>query len=303
MPLLSYPGTRGSLMHAAEIAHALKGKKSGRSWTARCPAHDDSDPSLSISVSPEGKTLIHCHAGCSQDQVIAALRDRGLWHADDRAGDNRPRLRIVGHRDDDTSRIEYAHSVWNAAIDPRDTLTEKYLGSRKLSLPPELRVMALRFHPACPWESNFAPCMIAAFRSIKDNSVTGVHRIRLDQPERWPKAERKMLGIVAGSAVKLDPVWGKSLVIGEGIETCMAARQLGFHPVWALGSSGSIKDFKLIEGVDELTILGERDHGANRNAADECCRRWTGRSVFHSMPPAGFKDFNDLIMERKNDAT
>ena len=146
------------------------------------------------------------------------------------------------------------------------------------------------------------PCMIAAFRSIKDNSVKAVHRIRLDQSQRWPKTERKMLGVIGGSAVKLDPVWATSLVIGEGIETCMAARQLGFRPVWAAGSTANIKDLKPVEGVEELTILGERDHGANRNAADECCQRWIGRNVFYVMPPSGFKDFNDLIMERKNAA-
>jgi hypothetical protein len=59
---------------------ALDGRKQGRGWTARCPAHDDRDPSLSISISKEGKTLIHCHAGCSQDQVIEALTDLGLWN-------------------------------------------------------------------------------------------------------------------------------------------------------------------------------------------------------------------------------
>ena len=30
------------------------------------------------------------------------------------------------------------------------------------------------------------PCMIAAFRAVIGNAVTGIHRIRLDQPERWP---------------------------------------------------------------------------------------------------------------------
>ena len=33
------------------------------------------------------------------------------------------------------------------------------------------------------------PCLIAAFRAISD--VTGIHRIRVDEPERWPKTSRK----------------------------------------------------------------------------------------------------------------
>jgi hypothetical protein len=45
---------------------------------ARCPAHEDRDPSLKISED-SGKVLVHCHAGCSQEAVIDALRAQGLW--------------------------------------------------------------------------------------------------------------------------------------------------------------------------------------------------------------------------------
>jgi len=48
-------------------------------WMARCPAHDDSRPSLSISIGNNGKPLVHCHAGCSQKAVIAALKKLGAW--------------------------------------------------------------------------------------------------------------------------------------------------------------------------------------------------------------------------------
>ncbi len=43
-----------------------------------CPAHDDEHPSLSISEH-NGKALVRCHAGCEQDTVVAALRERSLW--------------------------------------------------------------------------------------------------------------------------------------------------------------------------------------------------------------------------------
>ena len=66
-------------MNAAELAERLSGRKSGSGWMARCPAHDDHDPSLSISDGDGGHVLVHCHAGCTQDAVVGALRDRGLW--------------------------------------------------------------------------------------------------------------------------------------------------------------------------------------------------------------------------------
>jgi putative DNA primase/helicase len=65
-------------MTAASIAHALEARRSGSSWMARCPAHDDRNPSLSIREG-DGKVLLHCHAGCTQRDVIAALKAKGLW--------------------------------------------------------------------------------------------------------------------------------------------------------------------------------------------------------------------------------
>jgi hypothetical protein len=43
-----------------------------------CPAHDDEHPSFSVSEK-NGKVLVKCFAGCFQDQVITALKERGLW--------------------------------------------------------------------------------------------------------------------------------------------------------------------------------------------------------------------------------
>jgi hypothetical protein len=65
-------------MNAETIARALGGRKAGGGWKARCPAHDDRNPSLSIR-DEHGQVLVRCHAGCEQADVIAALRERGLW--------------------------------------------------------------------------------------------------------------------------------------------------------------------------------------------------------------------------------
>ena len=61
---------------AEAIATALGGRKAGGNWMARCPAHDDRAPSLSIRNSNDGKVLLRCHAGCGQGQVISILRTR-----------------------------------------------------------------------------------------------------------------------------------------------------------------------------------------------------------------------------------
>ena len=42
-------------------------------YVAQCPAHDDSSPSLSIKCLPDGRTLIHCHAGCGGLDVLTSV--------------------------------------------------------------------------------------------------------------------------------------------------------------------------------------------------------------------------------------
>ncbi len=45
---------------------------SGR-WSAICPAHPDRRPSLSVRELDDGRVLLHCHAGCSVDEVLVGL--------------------------------------------------------------------------------------------------------------------------------------------------------------------------------------------------------------------------------------
>lgn len=42
-------------------------------WLAKCPAHDDRSPSLSVRETDEGKVLLKCWAGCSAVEVVGAL--------------------------------------------------------------------------------------------------------------------------------------------------------------------------------------------------------------------------------------
>ncbi len=48
-------------------------KRNGKGWAARCPAHKDKRPSLSISEGEGGRALVHCHAGCTPEEIVAAL--------------------------------------------------------------------------------------------------------------------------------------------------------------------------------------------------------------------------------------
>lgn len=61
------------------------------SWSARCPAHADRSPSLSVKSLDDGRILLHCFGGCGTDAVLGAL---GLAMTDlfpKRLGDFAPR--------------------------------------------------------------------------------------------------------------------------------------------------------------------------------------------------------------------
>lgn len=109
-----------------------------------------------------------------------------------------------------------------------------------------------------------------------------------------------MLGVVERAAIKLDPV-GAKLVVGEGLETAMAARQLGYHPTWALGSVGGISFLPIIDGVNPLFLLGERG-AASARAIKMCGTRWrnAGRRVRIVMPDPQFSDLNDVLIAERS---
>lgn len=60
-------------MNIAVLVQQLDARQNGSGWIAKYPAHDDRTPSLSISEGKEGRILLHCHAECEPEQIVAAL--------------------------------------------------------------------------------------------------------------------------------------------------------------------------------------------------------------------------------------
>ena len=48
-------------------------KRSGSAWAAKCPAHQDGNPSLSINEGRDGNAILYCHAGCELGDILQAL--------------------------------------------------------------------------------------------------------------------------------------------------------------------------------------------------------------------------------------
>jgi putative DNA primase/helicase len=270
-------------------ARALGGEVAGGEILCPGPSHGRRDRSLSVKLSapsPDG-FLVHSFAGdpwqdC-RDHVARLLgieRERGpAPPRPTEASQRAPQLR----RDDGRNR---ALALWRASEDPRGTIVDRYLASRGLSLDDDIAGPVLRWNAAIGG-------MVALFRGITTDEPQAVSRTFLDHEGR--KTGRKFLGPVGGCAIKLDPdeeVLG-GLHIGEGVETCMAARQLGLRPTWALGSKGAIGGFPIVAGIESLTILAELDAEKEIEAV---AIRWhtAGREVLINRPLLG-KDLNDAL--------
>lgn len=89
------------------LAKLDKVKPRGRNnWQARCPAHADKGPSLSVRELDDGRVLVHCFAGCSIHEILHAVgmemsdlfppRDVGNAHRERRPFHATDALRAVG---------------------------------------------------------------------------------------------------------------------------------------------------------------------------------------------------------------
>jgi hypothetical protein len=57
-----------------DVLERLNGvSETGDGWKALCPAHDDNDPSLSVTEGDDQPVVLHCWAGCRPEAVVDAL--------------------------------------------------------------------------------------------------------------------------------------------------------------------------------------------------------------------------------------
>ena len=69
---------RSSLLTLDTVLCRLDGvRRCGRGWVARCPAHEDREPSLSIAQGTRRRVLLHCFAGCLFRDIVRALTAGG----------------------------------------------------------------------------------------------------------------------------------------------------------------------------------------------------------------------------------
>ena len=285
-------------MIAAEIAARLgNARREGPDWRCRCPLHGGSSLTLRDG---RARLLVRCWAGCNSVEVLAELRRVGLLAGRNDGAGTAPMTLRSDDRDDTAGRIALARHIWEAAREARKSPVVAYLRSRRITMAPPC---SLRWAPSCPHPGGIKlPAMIARIDNI-DRELIGIHRTFL-RPDGSGKADiepvKAMLGRAASGAVRLAPV-AETLLIGEGVETCLATMQATGQPAWAALSTSGMTALMLPATVRTVILLADNDaNGAGERASHSAAQRWLaeGRRVRIAMPSEPGADMADVLAGR-----
>jgi DNA polymerase len=273
-----------------------------------CPFHEDWEPSCRIYADH-----FHCYGcgerggrmdwltraeGMTKAEAIAALQD---WSGP-----------VTTPEQDVAARTMLAKDIWFAAQPLVGTIGERYLAETRgidiSKLPPTIH-NALRFHPRCVFGARAVhPCIVALMRDPITAVPIGIHRIGLAiENGAVIKLDRMALGRMG--VVMLWPMnGGGRLVVGEGIETTLAAAtRISYQgapltPAWSAVARGALGRFPPLRGVERLILLVDHDeNGEGQRAAGLCRRIWrsAGRTAVPLIPKQRGWDFNDVVLGRK----
>jgi DNA polymerase len=276
-----------------------------------CPFHAEEDPSCTIYVDH-----YHCYGcgahgsrldwlvqaeGLSESEAIALLAET-------------PEMATFAVPANQTDTLIYVERLWDAAQPIRSTIAERYLDETRgidLTKLPENVADSLRYDQWCVFgPGRHEPCLVALMRDPETDAITGVQRVglRVGAGDRIEKIDRMMLG--TAGVVKIWPP-GETLVIGEGLETVLAAATRLVHtgvplrPTWAALSAGKMRTLPPIAGVKRLIVLADNDaNGEGQTAAAHIAAVWRAARIEVSVltPPGVNTDFNDLVLENTHAA-
>jgi hypothetical protein len=255
----------------------------------RCPAHHDDNASLHV-TEKNGKIVFYCHAGCSQDAVIAKLRKLNLWHS--RA---LIRTQIAPNADDEFEEhtsFRQAFSVLRRATEANAGPPTTYLNGRCIETIPACAMLLPKTNRRFP--AMVVP-VVDATGKLLGAQLTYLTK-QADQKLN-AKVSRENFGRIKGGYVSLfEARPDKPLIIAEGIETALSAAQITGYPAIAALSATNMPTI-VVPPCSEIIIAADNDQ-PGRDAADKLAQRLNGRTVRIVTPDGGKGyDWNDALKE------
>lgn len=171
---------------------------------------------------------------------------------------------------------------------------EAYLRGRGLAPPDSPDLL---FHPdLADFESRRGwPGMVAVVRDVAGEPTGGIHRTYLlDDGSGKAPPGKKMLGPVAGGAVRLAPMPEDGRIgVAEGIETALAAMALFGVPTMAALSADGLRRWQWPQGTTHVTIFADAGHAGIQAAATLADRLNVTDIPSRIIAPLHGDDFND----------
>lgn len=265
-----------------DIVAGLRGHWHGSYALCRCPAHADSEPSLSLRQGDRG-IIVHCFAGCSAEDILRELRS-----VNPARGSPMPRFRPT------TSGANVLR-LWEQGQEIGGTLAERYLSLRKLPIDLE----DLRFHPKCPHKpkphTEFKPALLVAVRERL--RITAIQRIFLD-PVTAYRTEKAMLGSPGQGAWRPSLNGARSLAIAEGMEDAAAFTAMHGTVCWASLGAERLHQLAIPDSIDEL-IIAEDDDAEGRAGARRAWAAYRREGLrLARRTPRPFEDWAEASLKR-----
>jgi hypothetical protein len=257
-------------MTAREITRTHGGDWYGTYGLVPGPGHSDDDRSVKV-YDFNGKTYVYSFV--DDDWKVCrkhlGLDDGDVWRRHPPVAFRAPKPATPTRRIRDLLRTSTSPDLVPDVV--------AYLQSRRLWPLPQ--GCALKAHARAPyWNAGDPPELVGRFPALlapvmdRNGELVTIHITYLQNGRKLADREpRKLLSGTTGRvgcAVRLMPLDGPVLAVGEGLETCLAFHKLSGLPTWSCLSSGLLGRFKPPPEVERLVVPADRDD-AGINAADK----------------------------------
>jgi hypothetical protein len=247
---------------------------SNGSWKALCPAHDDNEPSLSVSEGDDGRALLKCFAGCATSDIVTRI---GLDMSDLFEQRNGYRKKNTSIPSKTTATLQPCNLENYARTKrlPEEYLRKLGLSDKKYQGKPAVRI---------PYLAENGQEAAVRFRMALEKSEEGDGRFR------WRTGNKAMLYGLWRLAKIRKAGW---VVLVEGESD---TQTLWYHGIPTLGIPG-VDTWKEawthhLEGIERIYAVIEPDKGGE-TLKDKLSTSGI-RERLHILNLGRFKDVSDL---------
>lgn len=282
-------------LHGILEGMGLRPKRSNGQWLARCPAHEDRSPSLSATVTNDGRLLVHCFAGCSWDAIIGAMGIETRRPSTPRRATYRPPPR----REPEPT----LERDWRAVVERNQP---EAVASREIALGLATGSLA---RLGAAWAASLAA--IACPMHDAGGRMIGV-RLRADDGAKWAMtgSHNGLFGVSATFGVA-DATPGVAddgpLYCPEGMTDTAALVGLGLDAIGRPSCTGGRDLIRAVAAsmpARTIVVVADADEPGRKGAAmlaEELAA--DGRRAKVIVPPAGRKDARDMVQRGATAAT